>query len=251
MKEVSETAAKKLEEKDRITLTSQQRISELEVLLFARNLSKQCDTISPPPLLNTIGDAQQGMGRDCRKQEASGNSSRTSGGISFSSQGGSFPSLRGAPAQGSRRGLSAGSHSLYDNTSTTVFDCSGLRTGSVEGRRIQEGNPGWLSPAAGCFHSCAADVYPSFFIFHSPQTLQSRLQAAEARNEELAASVPDTTRPLLRQIEHLQALLASKQRAWEDLEHRYTIIIIFPTRPPPPHSISLSPYKLCAALRTG
>lgn len=31
MKEVSETAAKKLEEKDRITVTSQQRIAELEV----------------------------------------------------------------------------------------------------------------------------------------------------------------------------------------------------------------------------
>jgi len=49
MKEVSETAAKKLEEKDRITLTSQQRISELEVLLFARNLPERCDTIPPSP----------------------------------------------------------------------------------------------------------------------------------------------------------------------------------------------------------
>lgn len=43
-------------------------------------------------------------------------------------------------------------------------------------------------------------------------------QAAEKRNEEIMQSIPDSTRPLLRQIEALQALLDSKNRSSEALE---------------------------------
>ncbi|KAL6064288.1 TATA element modulatory factor 1 TATA binding-domain-containing protein (Fragment), variant 2 [Balamuthia mandrillaris] len=53
-------------------------------------------------------------------------------------------------------------------------------------------------------------------------SLQERLQSAEARNEELAASVPETTRPLLRQIEALRASNAARSLAWDDIERNLT-----------------------------
>ncbi|XP_064217962.1 TATA element modulatory factor isoform X2 [Aotus nancymaae] len=48
--------------------------------------------------------------------------------------------------------------------------------------------------------------------------LQQRLQEAENRNQELSQSVSSTTRPLLRQIENLQATLGSQTSSWEKLE---------------------------------
>ncbi|XP_036286463.1 TATA element modulatory factor isoform X2 [Pipistrellus kuhlii] len=45
-----------------------------------------------------------------------------------------------------------------------------------------------------------------------------RLQEAENRNQELSQSVSSTTRPLLRQIENLQATLGSQTSSWEKLE---------------------------------
>ncbi|XP_053147105.1 TATA element modulatory factor isoform X1 [Hemicordylus capensis] len=48
--------------------------------------------------------------------------------------------------------------------------------------------------------------------------LQQRLQEAEARNQELSQSVTTATRPLLRQIENLQATLAAQTSSWEKLE---------------------------------
>ncbi|NXD75160.1 TMF1 factor, partial [Halcyon senegalensis] len=48
--------------------------------------------------------------------------------------------------------------------------------------------------------------------------LQQRLQEAESRNQELSQSVTSATRPLLRQIENLQATLGSQTSAWEKLE---------------------------------
>ncbi|KAH0630260.1 hypothetical protein JD844_013077 [Phrynosoma platyrhinos] len=48
--------------------------------------------------------------------------------------------------------------------------------------------------------------------------LQQRLQEAESRNQELSQSVTSATRPLLRQIENLQATLAAQTLAWEKLE---------------------------------
>ena len=41
-----------------------------------------------------------------------------------------------------------------------------------------------------------------------------RGQAAEARHEELASALPDATRPLLRQIEAMQAAAAAHAQAW-------------------------------------
>ncbi|XP_037107785.1 TATA element modulatory factor isoform X1 [Syngnathus acus] len=48
--------------------------------------------------------------------------------------------------------------------------------------------------------------------------LQQRLQEAESRNQELRESVTSATRPLLRQIENLQASLAGQTATWEKLE---------------------------------
>uniref|UniRef100_A0A8C8BQ64 TATA element modulatory factor 1 n=1 Tax=Otus sunia TaxID=257818 RepID=A0A8C8BQ64_9STRI len=48
--------------------------------------------------------------------------------------------------------------------------------------------------------------------------LQQRLQEAESRNQELSQSVTSATRPLLRQIENLQATLGAQTSTWEKLE---------------------------------
>lgn len=48
--------------------------------------------------------------------------------------------------------------------------------------------------------------------------LQQRLQGAETRNQELSQSVTSATRPLLRQIENLQATLGAQTTSWEKLE---------------------------------
>ncbi|XP_069823012.1 TATA element modulatory factor [Dendropsophus ebraccatus] len=48
--------------------------------------------------------------------------------------------------------------------------------------------------------------------------LQQRLQEGESRNQELSQSVTSATRPLLRQIESLQATLAAQTASWEKLE---------------------------------
>uniref|UniRef100_A0A493TB22 TATA element modulatory factor 1 n=1 Tax=Anas platyrhynchos platyrhynchos TaxID=8840 RepID=A0A493TB22_ANAPP len=45
-----------------------------------------------------------------------------------------------------------------------------------------------------------------------------RLQEAESRNQELSQSVTSATRPLLRQIENLQATLGAQTSSWEKLE---------------------------------
>ncbi|XP_068598567.1 TATA element modulatory factor isoform X2 [Brachionichthys hirsutus] len=47
---------------------------------------------------------------------------------------------------------------------------------------------------------------------------QQRLQEAETRNQELSQSVTSATRPLLRQIENLQASLGGQTASWEKLE---------------------------------
>ncbi|KAM6980844.1 TATA element modulatory factor [Aplochiton taeniatus] len=48
--------------------------------------------------------------------------------------------------------------------------------------------------------------------------IQLRLQEAETRNQELNQSVTSATRPLLRQIENLQATLGGQTASWEKLE---------------------------------
>ncbi|XP_072307765.1 TATA element modulatory factor [Eucyclogobius newberryi] len=48
--------------------------------------------------------------------------------------------------------------------------------------------------------------------------LQQRLQEAETRNQELSQNVTSATRPLLRQIENLQASLGGQTASWEKLE---------------------------------
>lgn len=56
------------------------------------------------------------------------------------------------------------------------------------------------------------------YLRHEISELQQRLQEAENRNQELSQSVSSTTRPLLRQIENLQATLGSQTSSWEQLE---------------------------------
>lgn len=45
-----------------------------------------------------------------------------------------------------------------------------------------------------------------------------RLQEAERRNEELTQSVSHATKPLLRQMEALQATIAHERETWENQE---------------------------------
>ncbi|XP_075569558.1 TATA element modulatory factor isoform X2 [Pelecanus crispus] len=56
------------------------------------------------------------------------------------------------------------------------------------------------------------------YLRHEIGELQQRLQEAESRNQELSQSVTSATRPLLRQIENLQATLGAQTSAWEKLE---------------------------------
>lgn len=49
-----------------------------------------------------------------------------------------------------------------------------------------------------------------------------KVQQSESRSEELANTVPEATRPLLRQIEALQASNLERQRIWEELEKKLT-----------------------------
>uniref|UniRef100_A0A1A8N5S3 TATA element modulatory factor 1 n=1 Tax=Nothobranchius rachovii TaxID=451742 RepID=A0A1A8N5S3_9TELE len=52
--------------------------------------------------------------------------------------------------------------------------------------------------------------------------LQQRLQEAEMRNQELSQGITSATRPLLRQIENLQASLAGQTASWEKLEKSFS-----------------------------
>ncbi|XP_072454807.1 TATA element modulatory factor [Notamacropus eugenii] len=56
------------------------------------------------------------------------------------------------------------------------------------------------------------------YLRHEISELQQRLQEADNRNQELSQSVTSTTRPLLRQIENLQATLGAQTLSWEKLE---------------------------------
>lgn len=53
--------------------------------------------------------------------------------------------------------------------------------------------------------------------------LERRWQAAQARTEELASTVPEATRPLLRQLEAMQAAAAGQQEAWLAAERNLTL----------------------------
>lgn len=52
--------------------------------------------------------------------------------------------------------------------------------------------------------------------------LLRRVEDAEVRNEELAQSVSQATRPLIRQLEALQNTHSMKTSAWESQEHNLT-----------------------------
>lgn len=56
--------------------------------------------------------------------------------------------------------------------------------------------------------------------FFASQTLQMRLQASEARNEDFSAGMHDSTRPLLRQIEALQTQHSVAAKNWDKIEKR-------------------------------
>lgn len=52
--------------------------------------------------------------------------------------------------------------------------------------------------------------------------MKEKIHFTESRSEELANTVPEATRPLLRQIESLQASANERQRIWEELEKNLT-----------------------------
>ena len=51
--------------------------------------------------------------------------------------------------------------------------------------------------------------------------LKAKVQISESRHEEMVSSVPETTRPLLRQIETLQSTMNERAKIWEELEKQY------------------------------
>lgn len=53
--------------------------------------------------------------------------------------------------------------------------------------------------------------------------LERRWQAAQTRTEELASTVPEATRPLLRQLEAMQAAAAGQQEAWLAAERNLSL----------------------------
>jgi hypothetical protein len=44
--------------------------------------------------------------------------------------------------------------------------------------------------------------------------LEQRLHAAEARHQDLSAKLPEATRPLLQQMEAIQAAAAAQEQTW-------------------------------------
>jgi len=54
------------------------------------------------------------------------------------------------------------------------------------------------------------------------QNLKAKIQASQGRNEEIVSSVPEATRPLLRQIEIMQSSNTERMRVWEELEKSLT-----------------------------
>ena len=57
------------------------------------------------------------------------------------------------------------------------------------------------------------------------RSLQERLQHAEARTTELAAATEEATRPLLRQIDSLQAQVMSSARSSQMIEERCVFVL--------------------------
>lgn len=111
----------------------------------------------------------------------------------------------------------------------TLCTGGGPEDGSAEGwatarkeGRLSEGGDQWA--AAGnitCSYNkhehnklSKIDVFIGCHFLYLPQ----RLQEAETRNQELSQSVTSATRPLLRQIENLQASLGGQTASWEKLE---------------------------------
>ena len=51
--------------------------------------------------------------------------------------------------------------------------------------------------------------------------MQARLQAQDARAEEMRSATEEATRPLLRQLDALQTQMASNSRTWQTVEDKY------------------------------
>ena len=64
-----------------------------------------------------------------------------------------------------------------------------------------------------CMYGCREDM-----LKRELADITRRGQAAEARHEELASAMPEATRPLLRQIEAMQAFAAAHSQAWAAAE---------------------------------
>ncbi|KAK1422474.1 hypothetical protein QVD17_25615 [Tagetes erecta] len=66
-------------------------------------------------------------------------------------------------------------------------------------------------------------VYREDMLRKDMDDLQKQCQASERRCEELVMPVPESTRPLLRQIEAMQEATASKAEAWDAMERSLNI----------------------------
>jgi len=57
------------------------------------------------------------------------------------------------------------------------------------------------------------------------QSLQVRLQAANARAEELQQATEEATRPLLRQLDALQVQMTNNAKTWQAVEDKYALTV--------------------------
>ena len=72
-------------------------------------------------------------------------------------------------------------------------------------------------------HANAVKLVPHFpllncVVLQAVADLEQRLHAAEARHQDLSVKLPEATRPLLQQMEAMQAAAAAQEQAWAAAE---------------------------------
>ncbi|EFJ48636.1 hypothetical protein VOLCADRAFT_90809 [Volvox carteri f. nagariensis] len=93
------------------------------------------------------------------------------------------------------------------------------------GRKLPHPNPQTVDSNLFCFYVSPRQntQLPPSLLLHNRRLadisdLERRCQAAELRHQDLAAKVPEATRPLLRQIEAMQAAMEAQAEAWAGAE---------------------------------
>ena len=92
-----------------------------------------------------------------------------------------------------------------------------IQKGILDANDMTNNNVLFVSPCVSVSY-CMKSSTNAFFVSFLPQ----RLQEDESRSQDLTQSVTSATRPLLRQIENLQATHNIQSAAWEKVEKNLT-----------------------------